>query len=101
MTKQLALATSASLSAIPEEIREVFIGQFEEWESEKKQQRYGETTALLSADELEQLNTAVERMADKLGISGELATIDALLKARNNRAAKILSAAYRFERQNL
>lgn len=95
MTKQLALATNAEfLSEIPEGARETFIGQFKQWELEQKQQRYGNTTALLSEDEIEQFNTAVERIADKLGISEELATIDALLAARSTRAARILTAAY-------
>ena len=98
MTKQLALATDTEfLSEIPEGVRETFIGQFKEWELEQKQCRYGDTTVLLSEDEIEQFNTAVERIADKLGISGELATIDALLTARNTRAARILTAAYSTE----
>lgn len=95
MNKQLAFATNVDhLSEIPQEIRDTFIKQFEQYESEQKQQKSTEATALLSQDEIEQLNSAVESIADKLGISGELAAIDALLKARNTRAARILTAAY-------
>ena len=53
-----------------------------------------ENTILLSEREKEQLNTAVESIADKLGIKRELATIDALLQARNTRVSRILNAAY-------
>ena len=93
MNKQFA-ADAEHLSEIPQEIRQTFIQQFEEWETEQKQYRCSEAAPLLSNDELDQLNTAVESIADKLGISEELATIDALLQARNTRAARILSAAY-------
>lgn len=96
MTKQPALCANMEYpSDIPEDIRETFIRQFEEWDVEQQQQNNMENTALFSEDELEQLNTAVESVADKLGIRGELATIDALLKARSTRAARILTAAYR------
>ena len=72
---------------IPEEIRETFIRDFEEWEVEKQRQMDLENTALLSDVEKEQINTAVESIADKL------VTIDTLLQARNRRIARILTAA--------
>ena len=87
-------------SDIPEEIRETFIQQFEEWEVEKQRQMDIENTILLSEREKEQLNTAVESIADKLGIKRELATIDALLQARNTRVSRILNAAYGAEGQS-
>ncbi len=95
MTKQLApTADAGHLSEIPREIRQTFVQQFEECETEQRQRRYRQAAPLLSADEIDQFNSAVETIADKLGISEELATIDALLQARNTRAARILSAAY-------
>ena len=95
MTKQQLLPFGTEYpSDIPEEFRETFIQQFEEWEVEKQRQTDIENATLLSEGEKEQLNTAVESIADKLGIKGELATIDALLQARNARVSRILSAAY-------
>ena len=95
MTKQQLLPFGTEYpSDIPEEFRDTFIQQFEEWEVEKQRQTDIENATLLSEGEKEQLNTAVESIADKLGIKGELATIDALLQARSARVSRILNAAY-------
>lgn len=95
MTKQAAFLFSTNRSSdVPEEFRKHFIRQLEEWEVEQQRQRDTQTTALFSEDEVEQLNAAIESMADKLGISEELATIDSLLQLRNARVARLLRAAY-------
>lgn len=95
MTKQQLLPFGTEYpSDIPDEIRETFIRQFEEWEVEKQRQMEIESAVLLTAGEKEQLNTAFESIADKLGIREELASIDALLQARNTRVSRILNAAY-------
>lgn len=95
MTKQLALAPDVDhLSDIPQDIRDIFIKQFEESDPEQQLRRDPETTPLLSKEETEQFNSAVENVADKLGITGDLATIDTLLKARSTRVARILTAAF-------
>ncbi len=78
---------------IAEEEREAIVRQLEEWGELRRSQEI-ETKALLSADEVDQLNAAVDVVADKLGFSGELATIDTLLRLRNTRIARVLSAAY-------
>lgn len=92
MTKQLALATEAEhLSDIPQDFRGSFIRQFEE--EEQRQNMRAEATTLLSQGEILQFNTALDRIADKLGIGGELDLIDALLEARSARAARVLRAA--------
>ena len=101
MTKQELLPFGTEYpSDIPQEIRETFIRQFEEWEVEKQRQMEIENARLLSEGEKEELNTAFESIADKLGIKGELATIDALLQARNTRVSRILNAAYGDECQS-
>lgn len=82
------------LSDIPQDIREIFIKQFEESDPEQQPRRDPEATSLLSKEETEQLNSAVENVADKLGITGDLATIDTLLMARSTRVARILTAAF-------
>ena len=101
MTKQQPLPFGTVYSSdIPKEIRETFIQEFEEWEVEKQRQMDIENARLLSEREKEQLNTAFESIADKLGIKAELATIDALLQARNTRISRILNAAYSNEGQS-
>jgi len=79
------------------EVRENFVRQLNEWKARKQRHRNMEAAALLSADEVARLNAAIEAVAVRLGIRGELATIDSLLQLRNTRVARILTAAYLVE----
>lgn len=78
---------------IPEAIRKTIVRELEEQGPQCSRSRQLQSSALLSTDEAEQLNAAVDTVADKLGFSGELETIDGFLRLRNRRVVRILSAA--------